>query len=196
MVRLVVGITGASGAIYGIRLLEALKKYGVETYLIMTRWAEETIRIETDYAPDYVRSLAYRVLDNNDLGAPVSSGSFRTGGMIIAPCSMKTLAGIATGYTENLMVRAADVCLKERRPLLLLTRETPLNMIHLENMLKLSRAGAVIMPPVPAFYNRPQTIDDLVEHTVGRLLDSVGIANDGLFKRWGSEGGENGADPA
>ncbi|MGI6142532.1 MAG: UbiX family flavin prenyltransferase [bacterium] len=194
--RLVVGITGASGAIYGIRLLEALKKYGVETYLIMTRWAEETIRIETDYAPDYVRSLAYRVLDNNDLGAPVSSGSFRTGGMIIAPCSMKTLAGIATGYTENLMVRAADVCLKERRPLLLLTRETPLNMIHLENMLKLSRAGAVIMPPVPAFYNRPQTIDDLVEHTVGRLLDSVGIANDGLFKRWGSEGGENGADPA
>jgi 4-hydroxy-3-polyprenylbenzoate decarboxylase len=195
-VRLVVGITGASGAIYGIRLLEALKKYGVETYLIMTRWAEETIRIETDYAPDYVRSLAYRVLDNNDLGAPVSSGSFRTGGMIIAPCSMKTLAGIATGYTENLMVRAADVCLKERRPLLLLTRETPLNMIHLENMLKLSRAGAVIMPPVPAFYNRPQTIDDLVEHTVGRLLDSVGIANDGLFKRWGSEGGENGADPA
>lgn len=194
--RLVVGITGASGAIYGIRLLEALKKYEVETYLIMTRWAEETIRTETDYAPDYVRSLAYRVLDNNDLGAPVSSGSFRTGGMIIAPCSMKTLAGIATGYTENLMVRAADVCLKERRPLLLLTRETPLNMIHLENMLKLSRAGAVIMPPVPAFYNRPQTIDDLVGHTVGRLLDSVGIANDGLFKRWGSEGGENGADPA
>lgn len=194
--RLVVGITGASGAIYGIRLLEALKKYEVETYLIMTRWAEETIRIETDYAPDYVRSLAYRVLDNNDLGAPVSSGSFQTRGMIIAPCSMKTLSGIANGYTENLMVRTADVCLKERRPLLLLTRETPLNMIHLENMLKLSRAGAVIMPPVPAFYNRPQTIDDLVGHTVGRLLDSVGIANDGLFKRWGSEGGDNGADLA
>ena len=143
--RLVVGITGASGAIYGIRLLEALKKYGVETYLIMTRWAEETIRIETDYAPDYVRSLAYRVLDNNDLGAPVSSGSFRTGGMIIAPCSMKTLAGIATGYTENLMW-AADVCLRRGGPC---SSDPGDTLTCLENMLKLSSRAVISLRSRP-----------------------------------------------
>lgn len=182
--RIIVGISGASGAIYGIRLLEELKKREVETHLIMSRWGAVTIDKETDYSVEQVKSLATKVYEGDDVSAAISSGSFQTDGMVIAPCSMKTLSGIANGYAEDLLTRAADVCIKERRKLILVARETPLNAIHLENMLKLSRIGVEIMPPVPAFYSRPQSIDDIVNHTVGRIMDHIGLENV-LFKRWG-----------
>jgi 4-hydroxy-3-polyprenylbenzoate decarboxylase len=188
--KLTVGITGATGAIYGIRLLEALKKYNVTTYVIISKWAKETITLETDYEIDYVCSLADRVFSNDDLAAALSSGSFHTDGMVIAPCSMKTIAGIASGYTDNLIIRAADVTLKECRKLVLVARETPLNVIHLENMCRLAKAGAVIMPPVPSFYSKPETIDDIVNHTVGRLLDLFGIYDNNLAGRWQDESGD------
>lgn len=181
--RLVIGITGASGAIFGIRTLEALQALGVETHLILSKWARSTIPHETNYSAEQVEKLASFVHRADNQGAPVSSGSFKTDGMIIAPCSMKTLAAIRAGYGDTLICRAADVILKERRKLVLLARESPFSEIHLENMLALTRMGAVIFPPVPAFYNQPQTIEDVVNHIVGRLLDQFGLEMPGL-KRW------------
>lgn len=181
--RIVVALTGATGAIYGITLLHQLNKLGVETHLIMSRWARQTIELETNYSPNQVAELASHLHDEDNLAAAVASGSFKHQGMIIVPCSMKTLAGLAHGYAENLIIRAADVTLKEGRPLILVPRETPLNTIHLENMLKLARAGAVILPPMPAFYHHPSTIQDIVNQTVGRILDRLGLEND-LVQRW------------
>ena len=181
--RLVVGITGASGAIFGVRALEALRALGIETHLILSKWARATLAQETDYTVEQVEKLASYVHRPDNQAAPVSSGSFKSDGMIIAPCSMKTLAAIRAGYGDTLICRAADVILKERRKLVLLARESPFNEIHLENMLALTRMGVVIFPPAPAFYNRPQTIDDLVSPMVGRILDQFGLEMPGL-KRW------------
>jgi 4-hydroxy-3-polyprenylbenzoate decarboxylase len=182
--KIIVGITGATGAIFGIKILEALKDQGVETHVIISKWAETTIRLETSYDFKDVLNLASVVHSPTNQAASISSGSFQTDGMIIAPCSMKTLAAIRIGYTDTLIARAADVVLKERRKLVLLARESPLNEIHLENMLALSRAGAVILPPMLAFYNRPKTLDDAINHIVARTLDQFGI-DTGLTQRWG-----------
>lgn len=182
--RIVIAISGASGAIYGIKLLEALRKIGIETDLVLSDWAKKTITIETDYSVEDVIKLAYQYHDINDLGAKISSGSFRHQGMVIAPCSMKTLAGIAIGMENNLIIRAASVTLKEQRKLILLPRETPLTAIQLENMLKLARIGVTMMPPVPAWYNNPETIDQIINHTVARVLDHLQIENQ-LTMRWG-----------
>lgn len=184
--RLIVGITGASGSIYGIRLLEILKNSGVETHLIVSKWGARTMLHETDYTLEQVQQLASFHYSPNDQGAAVSSGSFLTQGMIVAPCSMRTLAAIAGGQGDHLIHRAADVILKERRKLVLAVRETPLNEIHLENMLKLSRMGVVILPPVPAFYNRPRTLHEMVDYTAMRMLDQCGIHLD-LAPRWDGE---------
>jgi 4-hydroxy-3-polyprenylbenzoate decarboxylase len=173
--RLILALTGATGAIYGVRLLERLREMDVETHLVISRWGARTLLHETPYTREHVESLATVVYPPGDMGAAISSGSFRTDGMIIAPCSAKTLAAIAHGYGDNLVHRAADVILKERRKLLLAVREAPLSDIHLENMLKLSRMGVTILPPVPAFYNHPRTIDDVVDHTVARMLDVFGL---------------------
>lgn len=182
--KLIVGITGASGVIYGIRLLEVLSGVeGVETHLIITEASELNIKYETDWEVAQVRALADFSHDVRNLGAPVSSGSFPVDGMIVAPCSMKTLAALANSYAENLLLRAADVTLKERRKLVLLVRETPLNLAHLRNMEQLAEMGAVILPPVPAFYHHPRTIQDIVDHTIGKVLDLFGIEHD-LFARW------------
>jgi 4-hydroxy-3-polyprenylbenzoate decarboxylase len=184
--RLIVAITGASGTIFGIRLLERLQRLDVESHLVLSRWGARTILHETRYTVDQVQALATRSYAPTDQGAPISSGSFVTMGMIVLPCSVKTLAAIAHGYGESLIPRAADVVLKERRRLVLCVRETPLHDIHLENMLKLSRMGAIISPPVPAFYNRPASIDDLVEHTVTRALDLFDLHSDDT-SRWDGE---------
>jgi flavin prenyltransferase len=181
--RLVVAITGASGAIYGIRLLERLQELPVETHLIVTRWARVTIETETDYTYGQVKELADVVHGESDQAAAVSSGSFLTRGMVIAPCSAKTLSAIATGFAHNLVCRAADVMLKERRPLVLAVRETPLSSIHLRNMLTVSEAGATILPPMPAFYPRPTEIDEIVDHTVVRILDQFDFELDS-DSRW------------
>lgn len=181
--RLIVGITGASGSIYGIRLLERLQKLDVETHLVLSRWGARTLLHETRYTVEQVQGLATRTYASTDQGAPISSGSFVTMGMIVLPCSVKTLAAIAHGYGDSLIPRAADVVLKERRRLVLGVREAPLHDIHLENMLRLSRMGAIIAPPVPGFYNRPESIGDLVEHTVTRMLDLFGI-HTGDTARW------------
>ena len=173
--RLVVGITGATGTILGVRLLQALRDTDVETHLVVSRWGARTLLHETPCSREQVEALAHTVYAPNDMGAPISSGSFRTDGMIIVPCSAKTLAAVAHGFGENLIHRAADVVLKERRTLLLAVREAPLSEIHLENMLKLARMGAIILPPLPAFYNKPTTIDQVVDHTVARMLDQFGI---------------------
>lgn len=174
--RLVVGITGATGAVFAVRLLEILTTLPeIETHLVISRWARPTIELETGRTARDVASLADMVYDPADQGASISSGSFRTDGMIVVPCSMKSLAGIRTGYAEGLLTRAADVTLKERRRLVLVPREAPLSVIHLENMLALSRMGAVIFPPVPAFYNAPQSVEDIIEHIVIRVLDQFGI---------------------
>lgn len=183
MKRLVVGMTGATGAVFGTRLLEVLQGSGVETHLILSKWAMQTIEHETRLSVQQVRDLACVCHAEGNMGASVSSGSFLTEGMVIAPCSMRTLAAIAHGTGENLVQRAADVVLKERRRLVLVTREMPLSDVHLENMLKLSRMGVTIMPPMPAFYNHPQTIDDIVNHVVTRVLDQFGIPAD-LTERW------------
>ena len=183
--RLVVGITGATGTILGVRLLQALRGTGVETHLVVSRWGARTLLHETPYSLAEVRRLATRSYPENDQGAAVSSGSFLTEGMVIVPCSVRTLAAVAHGHGENLLQRAADVVLKERRRLVLAVRETPLNDVHLENMLKLSRMGAVIAPPLPAFYTRPKTLDDVVDHTVARLLDLFGIHLDAA--RWSGD---------
>jgi len=181
--RIIVGITGASGAIYGIRTLEALKEAGVQTYLVMSRWAERTILEETDYSVADVKDLADQVFEENDQGARISSGSFRHQGMIIAPCSMKTLAAVAHGFDANLVSRAASVTIKEQRKLVLMVRETPFSPIHLSNMLELARLGVIINPPVPSFYNKPHSIDDIVNQSVGRVLDHFDIETN-LVKRW------------
>lgn len=180
----IVAITGATGSIYGITLLEELKRLNIETHLILSRWAEENILMETGYTPEQVRKLATNNYHDEEMSAPIASGSFLYRGMVVAPCSMKTLAAIATGLADNLVARSADVCIKEGRKLILMPRETPLSPIHLENMLKLSRLGVTIMPPVPSFYQHPKTITDLVKQTVGRVLDLLGIENH-LVKRWG-----------
>ena len=173
--RLIVAITGASGTIYGVRLLEMLQSTGIETHLVMSRWGARTLVHETHYTPEQVNALATVVHPLTDQGATISSGSFVTMGMVIAPCSVRTLAAIAHGLGDNLIHRAADVVLKERRKLVLAVREAPLSEIHLENMLKLSRMGVVISPPMPALYSRPKTIDDMVNYTCVRLLDQLGI---------------------
>jgi 4-hydroxy-3-polyprenylbenzoate decarboxylase len=182
---LTVGISGATGAIFGIRLLEFLSKSDVETHLIITEAGENTILMETDWKVEAVKSLAKVVHDIKDLGADISSGSFLSEGMVIIPCSIKSLSGIANSFNENLLIRAADVTLKERRKLVLVVRETPLHLGHIELMLQASRMGAILLPPVPAFYFYPKTIDDLISHTVGKVLDLFGI-NHHLFNRWGS----------
>lgn len=184
--RVIVGITGASGAIYGITLLQVMAKVGVETHLIISEWAKKTIGLETKYSVTDVVEMASRSYQEFDQAAAISSGSFKTDGMIIAPCSMKTLAGISHGMNPNLIGRAADVTLKEQRKLVIAPRETPLNLIHLENMVTAARAGATILPPIPAFYNKPQQIQDLVDHTVARILDHFGIETN-LTKRWGQQ---------
>jgi 4-hydroxy-3-polyprenylbenzoate decarboxylase len=181
--RLVVGMTGASGAIYGVRLLERLRELDVETHLIASRWARVTIEHETDLSFAEVKALADVVYSEGDQAAPISSGSFRTRGMVIAPCSVKTLAGIATGFADNLVSRAADVALKERRRLVLVVREAPLSTIHLRNMTTLSELGATIFPPAPAFYHRPGSIDEMVDYTVLRILDQLDLGGDSPW-RW------------
>ena len=181
--RLIIGISGASGAIYGIRLLEMLQSTAVETHLVMSKAAELTLSYEMDRKASVVRKLADVWYPIGDIGASISSGSFRTEGMIIAPCSVRTMSEIASGVTSTLLTRAADVVLKERRPLVLMLRETPLHAGHLENLLRLARLGAIIAPPVPAFYIRPNSVEDLVDHAVGRVLDLLDIDND-LPHRW------------
>jgi 4-hydroxy-3-polyprenylbenzoate decarboxylase len=175
--RLIVAITGASGSILGIRMLERLREFDVETHLVLTAWGTRTLEHETSWTSDEVRRLADVVHKPGDLGAIISSGSFRTDGMLIAPCSVKTLAAIANGYAEDLVARAADVILKERRRLVLLVREAPLSEIHLENMLRLARMGVSIVPPVPGFYARPKTLEEAVDHIVTRALDQVGLVS-------------------
>ena len=184
--RLIVAITGATGAIYGVRMLELLRDAGVETHLVISPWGRRTLVHETPYAVDDVQRLATVVYSPGDQGAAISSGSFVTMGMAIVPCSMRTLASVAHGLGDNLVHRAADVILKERRRLLLAPREAPLSDIHLENMLRLSRMGVVICPPMPGFYQRPESVDDLVSHSVVRMLDQFGIHIDGPG-RWGEE---------
>jgi flavin prenyltransferase len=191
MKRLIVGMTGASGAIYGVRLLERLSELPVETHLIATRWARITIEHETERSFADVRALADVTYSEGDQSAAVSSGSFVTDGMIIAPCSMKTVSALATGFAHNLMCRAADVVLKERRPLVLAIRETPLHSIHLRNLATLSDMGVVIAPPVPAFYAKPTSLDEMVDYTVVRLLDQLGMHGD-VSGRWSGLG--DGAD--
>jgi 4-hydroxy-3-polyprenylbenzoate decarboxylase len=181
--RLVVAMTGATGAALGIRLLEALGQLGVETHLILSDWARATIKIETDTSVDEVRALAWHAYSARDLAAGISSGSFRTDGMVVCPCSMKTLSAIRIGYSDNLITRAADVTLKERRRLVLVAREAPLSEIHLENMHYLARAGAVIFPPMVAYYARPNSVDQVTDYVVGRVIDQLGIEHS-LINRW------------
>ena len=181
--RLIVGMTGATGAIFGVRLLQGLQRSDVETHLVMSKWAVSTLVHETEYSFEDVQQMANYSYRSQDQGAAISSGSFLTRGMVVCPCSVRTLAAIAQGNGEHLVHRAADVVLKERRKLVLVVRESPLNDIHLENMLKLSRMGVVIIPPVPAFYNHPRTVDDVVNHIVMRILDQFDIHLD-LMQRW------------
>jgi len=182
--RIIVAISGATGSIYGIRLLEALRlKNDVEIHLIISHWAEENIKIETNYTVEEVRALAHYNYYNNEMGARISSGSFRASGMVVIPCSMKTLSAISCGFSENLIARAADVMLKEHRSLIIVPRETPLNAIHLENMLKLAHMGVSIMPPMPSFYHKPKSIEDLLNHFTGRVLDLLGIEHE-MQGRW------------
>ncbi|MBK4414864.1 UbiX family flavin prenyltransferase [Enterobacter hormaechei] len=186
MKRLIVGISGASGAIYGVRLLQVLRDVaGVETHLVMSLAARQTLSLETDLSLRDVQALADVVHDARDIAASISSGSFKTAGMVILPCSIKTLSGIVNSYTDTLVTRAADVVLKERRPLVLCVRETPLHLGHLRLMTQAAELGAVIMPPVPAFYHRPQTLDDVINQTVNRVLDQFDIdLPEDLFTRW------------
>ncbi len=183
--RLIIGITGASGVIYGIRALEFLATLEeVETHLILSEGAKVNIAVETDYKVEAIQALADVCHSDANLAASIASGSFQTDGMMIVPCSIKTLSGVANSHADNLLVRAADVVLKEQRKLVLVVRETPLHLGHLRLQVQAAECGAVIMPPVPAFYQEPKSVDDIVDHTVGRLLDQFGIDNE-LFKRWG-----------
>lgn len=182
--RLIVGMSGATGQIYGIRLLEVLRNDPrVETHLVLSEWAEKTISMETDWKVDEVKALADQTHDLKDLGATISSGSFRRDAMVVIPCSIKSLSAIAYSFNSNLLVRAADVTLKERKPLVVVVRETPLHLGHLNTMVQATGMGAILVPPVPAFYNRPQTLDDIIMQTVNRVLDLVGLPKD-LAPRW------------
>ena len=188
--RLIVAITGASGTIYGIRILEALKNLGIESHLVMSDSAKLTMAAETDYKPAQIEAMADVVHSAKNVGASISSGSFKSLGMVIAPCSIRTLSEIASGVTSSLVSRAADVVLKERRRLVLLVRETPLHAGHLRSMSQVTECGAIVMPPVPAFYAKPESIDDMVKHTVGRCLDLFDLDN-ALVNRWnGMDGGK------
>jgi len=181
---LIIGISGASGAIYGIRLLEILRKINIATHLILSRAAERTIELETDYTVDQVKGLATVCYDLDDIAAPVSSGSFKgTRGMVILPCSIKTLSALANSFNVNILIRAADVTLKERRKLVVAVRETPLHRGHLELMLRLTDMGAILFPPVPAFYHRPRDLEDIIRHSIGKILDLFDIEVPD-FKRW------------
>lgn len=182
--RIIVGITGASGAVYGLTALKALRAAGVETHLVVSRSAQITMAHETEIRPSNLASLADVLYRVDDIGAAISSGSFRTEGMIIAPCSVRSLSEIATGVTSSLLTRAADVVLKERRKLILLVRETPFHLGHLRSMTQVTEMGAIVMPPVPAFYARPTTLQDVVDHSVGRALDLLGLDTN-LVSRWG-----------
>lgn len=181
--KLILGISGASGVCYGIRILEVLHNMGINTHLVISKAGKKTIQLETSYPIETVEALASEVHNVENIGASIASGSFKTDGMVIAPCSIKSLSAIANSYNDNLLIRAADVCLKERRTLVLLVRETPLHAGHLELMLKAARLGAIIMPPMPAFYNFPQTIEDLINHTTGKVLDQFNIEYS-MFQRW------------
>ena len=180
---LIVGMSGASGVVYGIRLRQLLRDLSIETHLVMSRSAEITVAHETDFKIAAVQALATRVYAQHDIGAAISSGSFRTRGMIVVPCSMRSMSEISTGVTSTLLTRAADVVLKERRRLVLMVRETPLHTGHLRTMTQLSEMGAIIAPPVPAFYTRPTSLDDMIDHTVGRVLDLFDIES-GMVRRW------------
>ncbi len=182
--RLIIGLTGASAPHLAIHLLTALRELGtVETHVVISRAAHRTIELETGLRPAEVADLATVCHQRGDIAAPIASGSFLTMGMVVVPCSMKTLAGIAHGYSDDLLTRAADVCLKERRRLVLVARETPLSLVHLRNMVAVTEAGATVLPPMPAFYHQPETIDDLLAHFTGKVLDQFGIEHD-LFARW------------
>jgi 4-hydroxy-3-polyprenylbenzoate decarboxylase len=181
--RLVVGISGASGVIYGLEMLKVLQDLGYESHVVLTEQARHNFLLETEHSLQEVEQTASQLYDDHDLAAPISSGSFITRGMVVIPCSIKSLSGIATSYSSNLLVRAADVTLKERRPLVLVVRETPLHRGHLELMLTATSQGAIILPPVPAFYQQPKTITDLIHHTVGKVLDCFDIQHQ-LFRRW------------
>ncbi|WP_185746543.1 UbiX family flavin prenyltransferase [Mycolicibacter sinensis] len=183
MMRVVVAMTGATGAVLGIGVLEALARLGVETHLVLSEWARATIKLETDVSVGEVRALATHAYGARDLAAAISSGSFRTDGMVVCPCSMKTLSAIRIGFSDNLITRAADVTLKERRRLVLVTREAPLSEIHLENMQYLARAGAVIFPPTVAYYARPRSVQEVTDYVVGRVIDQLGIEHS-LINRW------------
>lgn len=183
--RLVVGISGSTGSIYGIRLLEVLGGMpGVETHVVISPAAKRTLLHETDYSVKQVEALADVLYDYRDIGAALASGSFRTSGMIVAPCSIKTVSALATCYADNLMTRAGDVTLKEGRPLVLVVRETPLHVGHLRMLTQLAEMGGIIFPPLPAFYQRPRTLAELVDHTVGRILDRIGLSSHGLVAEW------------
>jgi 4-hydroxy-3-polyprenylbenzoate decarboxylase len=182
--RILVGITGASGALYGVRSLQLLKEKGLETHLMISETGKEVIELETDYTVQEVEAMASRTYDDENLAAPLASGSYLTGGMIIAPCTMKTLSGVANSYATNLIERAADVTLKEKRKLVLVVRETPLHKGHLLLMSQAADMGAHILPPIPAFYHRPVTIEDIIDQTVGKILDYFGVEHE-LFERWG-----------
>ena len=181
--RLIVAITGASGVIYGKSLLEVLHNKNIETHLVISQTAERIIKHELDIAKKDVENLANHIYEAGDWNSPIVSGSFKTDGMVIVPCSMKTLAGIANGYSDNVILRAADVTLKERRKLILVPRETPLNVIHLQNMLDLAKQGVLIVPAMPAYYHKPKTIEALADYVVGKVLDLLGIEHT-LYKRW------------
>lgn len=184
--NLIIGISGSTGVIYGIRLLEVLKSLDISTHLIMSEWGAKCIPMETSHDADYVRSLATVTSDEKNMASSVSSGTHKVDGMIVAPCSMKTLSSIANGYDETLLARAAGVTIKESRKLVLMARETPLSAIHLENMLKLARLGVIILPPMTEFYTKPESISDIVDHGVGKCLDQFGIEHN-LYSRWGNQ---------
>ena len=186
--KVIVGISGASGVIYGIRLLQALRESpGVETHLVLSATGKLNIRLETDLKVSDVEALARHVHDDRNLAASISSGSFRCDAMVVAPCSMKSLSGIVNSYSDTLLTRAADVTLKDRRPLILVPRETPLHLGHCKLLYEAAQLGAIIAPPMPAFYNKPESVQDIVDHTVGRLLDLLGLES-GLVRRWGGAG--------
>jgi flavin prenyltransferase len=186
MKRIIIGISGATGAIYGIRMLQVLHSAKeIESHLVLSTAARRTITLETDYSVDQVETMADFVHRSGDIAASISSGSFRAGGMVVAPCSMKTLSGITNCYSDNLLLRAADVILKERRPLVLLVRETPMHLGHLHLLVRAAEMGAIVMPPVPAFYHRPTTLNDVIDQTVNRSLDMLGVElEQDLFPRW------------
>jgi 4-hydroxy-3-polyprenylbenzoate decarboxylase len=194
MKRIVVGISGASGVVYGIRLLRVLKDLDLETHLIISEAAKKNIVLETDFSVKDVESMAYKVYDPKNQAASISSGSYKTSGMVIVPCAVKTLSGVANSFNENLLIRAADVTLKEKRRLILVVRETPLHKGHLVLMQKVADLGGIILPPVPAFYIKPKSIEDLVDHTVGKILDIMEIDHN-LYRRWEGEKKSKGKAP-